>query len=87
MLSFNMGADKWLSERQWQLHGFFLSIQRNECIPFNEKNIKTLKFATEAALEVIGALDISGGKEFLIPVPSIGITAEERLRLKRFQKS
>ena len=38
---------------------------------------KTWKFATEA-------LNIARGKEFVIPVPSNGITAEERLRLKRY---
>ena len=31
------------------------------------------KFAIEAALEVIGVLDIARGKEFVIPVPSQGI--------------
>ena len=41
------------------------------------------KVATEAALEVIGALNIARGKEFVIPVPSNRITAEERLRLKK----
>lgn len=57
-----------------------------QCIPFDEKNTKTWKFATEAALEVIGALNIARGKEFVIPVPSKGITAEERLRLKRYNR-
>ena len=40
-------------------------------------------FATEAALEVIGALGIVRGKDFVIPVRSKEMTAEERLRLKR----
>ena len=57
-----------------------------QCIPVDEKNTKTWKFATEAALEVIGALNIARGKEFVIPVPSKGITAEERLRLKRYNR-
>ena len=48
-----------ISERQWQLHGFFTSIQRNAGVhPFDKKNTKTWKCATEAALEVIGALNI-----------------------------
>ena len=53
---------------------------------FDEKNTKTWKFATEAALEVIGALNIARGKEFVIPVPSKGISKEERLRLKRYNR-
>ena len=57
-----------------------------ECIPFDEKNTKEWKFATEAALEVIGTLDIARGKAFVIPVPSKGITAEERLRLKLYNR-
>ena len=39
------------------------------CIPFDEKNTKTWKFATKAALEVIEALRIARGKELVIPVP------------------
>ena len=31
-----------------------------------------------SALEVIGALDIAKGKEFVIPVPSKGISARNR---------
>ena len=54
-------------------------------IPFDEKNIKTWRFVREAALEVIGALNIARGKEFVIP--SKEITAEERFRLKRYKIS
>ena len=52
------------------------------CIPFVEKNTKTWKFATEAALEVIGALNIARDKEVVIPVLSRGIT--ETVQLKDF---
>ena len=55
------------------------------CIPFDEKNTKTSKFATESALEVIEALEIARQNEFVIPVPN-GITAEERNKLERYNK-
>ena len=52
--------------------------------PFRrEEHKKGGSLQTEAALEVIGAFNIARGKEFVIPVPSKGITAEERLMLKR----
>ena len=51
------------------------------CIPFDVKNTKTWKFVTEAAMEVTEALNIVSDKEFVISVPSKGITAEKRLRL------
>ena len=35
---------------------------------------------------MIGALNIARGKEFVIPVLSKGITAEERLRLKQYNR-
>ena len=54
--------------------------------PFRREEHRTCKFSTEAALEVIRALNIARGKEFVIPVPSKGITAEERLRLKRYNR-
>ena len=38
--------------------------------------VKTRKFATE--LEVIGALDIARGREFVIPVPSKGLLQRNR---------
>ena len=44
---------------------------------FDEKNTKRWKFATKAALEVIGALNVARGKEFVIPVQAKGITSEE----------
>ena len=31
--------------------------------------------------------EFARGKEFVIPVPSIGITAEERIRLKRYNRN
>ena len=55
------------------------------CIPFDEKNTKTWKFATKSALEVIEALEIARGNEFVIPVPN-GITAEELKKLERYNK-
>ena len=55
-------------------------------IPFDEKGIKTWMFATEGSQEVIGALFIARGKAFVIPVPSEGITAEEWLRLKWYNR-
>ena len=48
---------------------------------FRREEYQDVKFATEAALEVIGALNIARGKEFVIPVPSKGTAAEERIRL------
>ena len=45
-------------------------------IPFDET------IASEAALVVIGVLDVARGKEFVIRVPSKGISADGRLRLK-----
>ena len=56
------------------------------CIPFDETNTKTWKFATESALEVIEALEIARGNEFVIPVPN-GITGEEQKKVGTVQES
>ena len=87
MSSFNIVADNGCSRGNGSSVGSLFPFRgMPQCIPFNEKNTKTWKFATEAALEVIGALNIARGNVFVIPVPSKGITAEERLRLKRYNR-
>ena len=67
------------------MQGFFLSVQGNFAVHFFRREEQ--EDIDEAALEVIVALDIARGKNIVIPVPSKGITAEERLRLKWYNKS
>ena len=72
MSSFNMVEDNGCPRRGsgCSVGSSFPYRGRPQCIPFNERNTKTWKFATEAALEVIGAVDIARGSKFVIPVPS-----------------
>ena len=57
-------------------------MQRNAAVHlFRREKHKNVEVATSAALEVIAR-----GNEFVIPVPSKRITAEERLRLKRYNR-
>ena len=80
MSSFDMEADNGcLRVKGSSLGSSFPFKGMPQCISFDEKNIKTRKFATEA-------LDMAKGKEFVIPVPSKRITAEERLTLKRLSE-
>ena len=75
MSSFNMVAGNGYPRGSGSSVGSSFPVRRMlQCIPFDEKNTKTWKVATDAALEVIGAIDIARGKVFAIPVPSKGFT-------------
>ena len=72
MSSFNMVVDNGCSVGSGSLvSSSFPFSGMPQGIPFDEKNTKTWKFATEAALEVIGELDDARGKEFVIPVTAM----------------
>ena len=86
LTSFNMVADSGVSRSGGSSASPFSVFPGTpHCIPFDEMNAKTWKFETESALEVIGALEIARGNEFVIPVPK-GITVEERKKLERYNK-
>ena len=85
MSSFNTVADKCLPKGSGSSMGFSFPFGgMPQCIPFDEKNAKTWNFATEAALEVIGALDIVRVKEYVIPVPSRGMVKVEAIQENDF---
>ena len=75
MSPFNMVADNGFPRGSGSYVGFSFPFRgMPQYIPFDEKYTNTWKYAAEAALEVIGALNIARGKEFVIPVPWEGNT-------------